>query len=147
MYYGHEMLSKKVNTPKNIFFFLLLTIMFVKKKQSFYNIRPTIHFSNKLGKYSPCTSRFSEAFSSSSYRQANVSEGIQLVCFLTKEFSFSNFTGLFIRFQLQRLTCSKTYSGKCKLQTCKPSSLHGILGYSSSFHLFSSGSKVRIESL
>lgn len=35
MYYGHEMLSKKVNTPKNIFFFLLLTIMFVKKNKAF----------------------------------------------------------------------------------------------------------------
>lgn len=49
--------------------------------------------------------------------------------------------------QLQRLTCSRTYSGKCRLHTCRPSSLQGILGYSSSFHLFSSGSKVRMESL
>lgn len=49
--------------------------------------------------------------------------------------------------QLQRLTCSSTYSGKCRLHTCRPSSLQGILGYSSSFHLFSSGSKVRMESL
>lgn len=71
--------TKKITTLKNIFFFPLLT--FVKKKnQSFYNIRPTIGFSNKLGKYSPCTSCFSYAFSSFSYTQGNVSEGIKLVC-------------------------------------------------------------------
>lgn len=79
MYYGHEMLSKKVNTPKNIFFFLLLTIMFVKKK-AFTISDQLLTFPINLVRILPVHPRFSEAFSSCSYRQANVSEGIQLVC-------------------------------------------------------------------
>lgn len=55
--------QKNKHTPKYIFSFPCLQLHLLKqnknKSHNFYSIRPTIGFSNKLGKYSPCKSCFS----------------------------------------------------------------------------------------